>query len=1506
MKNTNTSRMSLFGAFAFGIILLVVSINAFATEGAVYGPEVFVKAKGNSGPTIVYFDVPYPEAPYALVLVNGEPGGKSNTRANKIEILINGLLAVGAHNFSGKQEYLSVPVSLEAQNELSVKVSGSPNSYVALEIVPYDNTAPIADAGPDQTVSVGSVVTLDGSGSSDIDGDALSHQWQWLSIPVGSQAELDITVPLHPTFMVDLEGTFVVQLIVNDGKQDSQADAVSISTENSAPVADAGPDQSLNVGDVAYLDGSASSDVDGDPISYSWILSEQPDGSQAVLWNAGTVYAEFDVDLAGTYRADLTVNDGVLNSAPDSVLITTRNSVPVADAGPDQTGIAGLAVLLDGSNSYDADGDTLSFDWSMLSMPGSSLAVIENPSASITEFVPDFVGDYVAQIIVHDGEFLSNPDTVVVQVSEGGNLPPFITSTPVTEGTVDVLWSYTVTASDPNGDMLAFSLDTALVGMTIDPQTGLAEWLPTVEGSYPVTIRVSDGNGGEAPQSFTVTVSVPPPNTAPVITSSPTTVAVIGSNWPYQVSASDTENDALIYTLTTAPAGMQINGISGLITWSPTVIADYLVALLVSDGRGGEAVQSFTLSVIGDDPDLPPDPRLVAPTLDPTVVPTFIDNVAFIYTGANPIQTGVVLGAIEERRVAVVRGQVRSRDDLPLSGVSVSVKDHPEYGQTLSRTDGKFDLVVNGGGLLVLDYHRSGYLSAQRQVDTPWRAFIHVEDLVMVPLDSQVTVVDLNDVTQAFQVAQGSMSSDADGDRQATVFYPRGLGAVMTLEDGSTQNLTTISARATEYTVGPNGPETMPAPLPPSSGYTYAVELSADEAIAAGATRIDFDRPIPVYVDNFLGFPVGETVPVGWYDFDKSAWVASENGKVISVLAINDGLADLDVDGSGQPASQTVLDSLGISSEELEQIAQTFSVGSSLWRVQVEHLTPWDCNWPYGPPEDAIEPKEDPEEEEDEECPGEASGCVIEIENQVLGEDFTIVGTPYNLHYRSNRVPGRKAGQHLRVPLTGDTVPASLEGVDMSVQIAGQLIEQSFPAEPNLSFDFLWDGLDGFGREVTGSHGAVITVKYRYPLIYYSSPIAFLRSFGLPASSNASGNWTALGSRESMSYDIEKKWYRMLRKDSNINSAAALGGLSIDEHHYFDPVSNTVYKGDGRQNSPRSMMTISTFAGNGEEAVSGDGGLAVEASIGSVSDVAVGPDGSLYIANDSAGVIRKVSPNGTISIVAGTLSGGSNADGIPATDALLDYPTGLDIGPDGSLYIVLTDEDAVRKVTPDGIITTVLTANEMDHLGFEFSNYVIPNYQLLDVAVADDGTIYVSDGWNSRVVKKTPSGDVVIAAGIGIHSYYYAYGGYFPEGGYSGDGGPAEQAYLDSPRGLAIDNAGSLIIAEQDNNIVRKVSVDGTITTLAGTGAEGYSGDGGAAIQATFDNPYNVTVADDDAIYVADAFNYKVRKFYPGGVIDMVAGGGGVVVCRRWRLGYQGGLKPARSSCGTRRSGVYW
>jgi hypothetical protein len=256
---------------------------------------------------------------------------------------------------------------------------------------------------------------------------------------------------------------------------------------------------------------------------------------------------------------------------------------------------------------------------------------------------------------------------------------------------------------------------------------------------------------------------------------------------------------------------------------------------------------------------LPPDPADVATEPRLGVVTLLGASTEFLYTGPNPIQTGVTNGTILAHRAAVVRGKVSQTGGGPLQGVTVSILNRPDYGTTLSRVDGMFDLAVNGGGPITVQYEKAGFLPVQRQAGVPSQEMVLLPDIVMLGVDPLVTTVAFGAGTAA-QVHQGSVQSDADGTRRAILLFPPDTAARLVLPDGTMQDVNTLSIRATEYTVGTNGPGAMPAVLPPSSAYTYCAEFSADEALAAGAT-IEFDRPVITYVDNFLGFPVGGVVP---------------------------------------------------------------------------------------------------------------------------------------------------------------------------------------------------------------------------------------------------------------------------------------------------------------------------------------------------------------------------------------------------------------------------------------------------------------------------------------------------------------------------------------------------------------------------------------------------------------------------------------------------------------------
>lgn len=203
-------------------------------------------------------------------------------------------------------------------------IADSATDVVTITAASAPNSAPVANAGPDQPVSTGSFVTLDGSASSDADGDPLTYAWTFTSKPGGSIAALSSSTVVNPTFTADLDGAYVFSLVVNDGTVNSAADTVTVTsaTANSAPVANAGPDQSVATGSLVTLDGSGSSDADRDPLTYAWTLVSKPGGSTAALSSATAVSPTFTADLAGSYVLNLVVNDGTVDSAADFITIT--------------------------------------------------------------------------------------------------------------------------------------------------------------------------------------------------------------------------------------------------------------------------------------------------------------------------------------------------------------------------------------------------------------------------------------------------------------------------------------------------------------------------------------------------------------------------------------------------------------------------------------------------------------------------------------------------------------------------------------------------------------------------------------------------------------------------------------------------------------------------------------------------------------------------------------------------------------------------------------------------------------------------------------------------------------------------------------------------------------------------------------------------------------------------------------------------------------------------------
>jgi hypothetical protein len=478
---------------------------------------------------------------------------------------------------------------------------GTVNSPSDTVTISTENSAAVSNAGVDQTVLVHDTVQLDGSGSSDVDGDILTFKWSFLSRPGGSNAALSNIAVVKPTFDVDVAGTYTVQLIVNDGTVDSASDTVTISTENSAPVAKAGADQAVQINDTMQLDGSSSSDADGDNLTYNWSLVSKPGGSSAALSDSKAVKPTFEVDLAGSYVVQLIVSDGTVDSPPDVVIVSTENSVPVANAGADHTARINDTVQLDGSGSSDADGDSLTCKWSLLSRPAGSLASLSNANVVKPAFDVDVAGTYTVQLIVNDGTVDSTPDTVTIST---------VNSAPVAKAGAD----QTVQVNDPvqldgsgssdvDGDSLIFkwSLLTQPVGSKVtlsDMHAVKPGFDVDLAGTYTVQLIVNDGTQDSA--SDTVTISTE--NSAPVAKAGADQAILINDTVRLDGSASsDVDGDSLsfMWSFTSRPIGSN-TALTNTSVEKPTFVVDvtgtYTLQLIVNDGTVNSAPDTVTIS----------------------------------------------------------------------------------------------------------------------------------------------------------------------------------------------------------------------------------------------------------------------------------------------------------------------------------------------------------------------------------------------------------------------------------------------------------------------------------------------------------------------------------------------------------------------------------------------------------------------------------------------------------------------------------------------------------------------------------------------------------------------------------------------------------------------------------------------------------------------------------------------------------------------------------------------
>lgn len=373
---------------------------------------------------------------------------------------------------------------------------------------------PEADAGADQNTHTESIVTLDASLSTDVDGSPLTYRWELIERPEGSEAVLSDDTAVRPTFSPDIDGSYRVELIVDDGVYVSLRITVIIiaTTVNAIPVADVGDDQSVQTSSLVYLDAFRSSDEDSDELTYEWRFVSKPEGSLATLSDVSAIDPDFVADEEGDYVIALIVDDGENESSADVLVVTASISItsPVAEAGDAQDVGIGEIATLDGRFSSDSDGDLISYAWSLIAIPTGSLATLAEPTRVNPTFTTDVAGTYVAQLIVSDGVSTSRADTIVVTALRDETPilypDPLPVTTPVVEDPVVDPYPMPIPVSDPDPSIdLISGLDDGVAG---------DDDLPVVD---PVTDSdpVVDPTPGPVPDPVTEPVLTPVPD--PVI-----------------------------------------------------------------------------------------------------------------------------------------------------------------------------------------------------------------------------------------------------------------------------------------------------------------------------------------------------------------------------------------------------------------------------------------------------------------------------------------------------------------------------------------------------------------------------------------------------------------------------------------------------------------------------------------------------------------------------------------------------------------------------------------------------------------------------------------------------------------------------------------------------------------------------------------------------------------------------------------------------------------------------
>lgn len=651
---------------------------------------------------------------------------------------------------------------------------------------------------------------------------------------------------------------------------------------------------------------------------------------------------------------------------------------------------------------------------------------------------------------------------------------------------------------------------------------------------------------------------------------------------------------------------------------------------------------------------VPPSPAEVAPVLNAIGAGTVAERTEFLYdppAGAEAIQKKPVSDPrpfeFDTKRVSSISGRVLADDSLPLANVEITIKDHSEYGYTKTRVDGAYDMVVEGGGWLVVNFSALGYFPVQRKVRLDWDKAATIDDVVLLKptpseVPTQVPLCTSNcNASGEMTIHIGTKAGDANGGttRGAVLLFPASTQADVTSPNSSVQPGQPLNIATREYTrdiqtgeatalpyreaIG-SGVLAMPGELPPASGYTYAVDFFDVGDLEASVKFKGGTAPI-AYVDNFIGFPVGTVVPSGSYDRNAAAWKAEMSGKVIKILTASNNTVTIDATGDNVEDTQdNPSDISGSERYALFRLATQlgrFAVGATVWRVPIAHFSSYDFNWTY-----VVEPcdnggpcgDDDPGSVTNNDSPEDKSNCkpgsTIRCESRVLGENIPIAGTGMELVYSSDRVPGFAAPREIHMVLPGGNHNTKGRTVTAVTSVGSR----RYPHEAGGTLT-VPPPIDAAGRSLNGTVKLQTEMVEQYPGRFVSTV-----TFGDIAAAGAMG---LDANRERAQFERGRKYEYLLQSfDAN---AAGLGGWDLSIHHWLDAAGGWVFRGDGTRQKVKTktyvMERVHNGAGrdsNGNYATGNQQDLVNWQSLELGGDMLVEPNGDLLLVSSSSRIYR--------------------------------------------------------------------------------------------------------------------------------------------------------------------------------------------------------------------------------------------------------------------------------------------